>query len=992
MSPLLDPSSARTVFGDTTRLPGSPADSRHTISGDTTGLPPSAGGIRQASPSKDATGPLQLSQQFSARYLIVRLLGIGGMGAVYQAWDAELSVMVALKVVRPEVTRDPTAARDVERRFKQELLLARQVTHRNVVRIHDLGEIDSIKYITMPYIEGEDLSSALKRSGRLPVASVMPIARQIASGLRAAHGAGVVHRDLKPANIMLEKDAEAIIMDFGIARTAARPEPSVAGAGRIGQLDASLEDDVTRAAATVAGAVVGTIEYMAPEQARGQEVDQRADIYAFGLIVYDMLVGRRRAEHAPSAIGELQKRLEQSPPSVTSIVPEVPEALDRLVSRCIEPDAAKRYATTADLVAALDRLGDDGKLRPVRRVVGLPLMAATVLVLLGLAGGTWWYQRQFIPPPQHDPVSVVIADFANTTGDPAFDNALGHTIRRGLEDASFISAYDRSRISALGLRAPEKLDEAAARTLALKQGLGVVLTGTIGRRGDGYEVSVKAAETVTGTVIADAGRRASNKDAVLETVTRLMATVRNKLGDETSESAQLFAMKSISTSSLEVLAHYAAGAEAQARGNQDEARKSYLAAVTLEPKFGLGYLSLAVTSRNLNQRDDADKYIKEALHYLDGMTDHEKFATRGYYYNMTGDYQQCAKEYGESLVRYPADNGARNLRAICLALLRRYREATDEMRQVVRMIPNHVSYRTNLAHLAVLTGNFQLAEDQISSLAQPSVRALLALAYSQLGRGLVREAAESYQKLATMSASGASVASLGLGDLAVYEGRFSDAVRIFERGSADDLASNTPDSAATEFAWMAYAHLMAGHKAQAIAAAEKARLNGRGMSDRFLAARVFVEAGAIDKARTVAAALSQELSTESQAHGKIIEGLIALKSGKPRDAITILSEANTLLDTWFGHFDLGRAYLAAGAFPQADSEFDRCIARRGEAITLMNEGPTYGHFPSVYYYQGLVREGMGTVSFADSYREYLKIRGNSTDDPLLPDVRRRVGS
>ncbi|HWN87007.1 MAG TPA: serine/threonine-protein kinase, partial [Vicinamibacterales bacterium] len=158
------------------------------------------GGVRPTAALRAAEGPLTVGQQFGVRYIVVRLLGIGGMGAVYQAWDSELAVMVAVKVVRPEVTRDPAAAQEIERRFKQELLLARQVTHRNVVRIHDMGEIDGIKYITMPFIEGDDLSTVLRQSGRLPVATVMAIARQVASGLKAAHDAGVVHRDLKPAN------------------------------------------------------------------------------------------------------------------------------------------------------------------------------------------------------------------------------------------------------------------------------------------------------------------------------------------------------------------------------------------------------------------------------------------------------------------------------------------------------------------------------------------------------------------------------------------------------------------------------------------------------------------------------------------------------------------------------------------------------------------------------------------------------------------------
>ncbi len=259
------------------------------------------------------------------------------MGAVYQAWDSELEVAVALKVIRPEVTRDPVAAQDIERRFKQELLLARQVTHRNVVRIYDLGEIDGIKYITMPYIQGSDLSTVL-RDEKLTVPRVLAIAREIAAGLQAAHEAGVVHRDLKPANVMIEHD-HAIIMDFGIARSTSRGAPPRRPAPTTGAaLTPVVDDELTRVAATVVGEVIGTIEYMAPEQASGEHVDQRADVYAFGLIVYDMLVGRRRSEHAVSAVGELQKRLAETPPSVRTLVPAVPEALDALVTKCVEPD------------------------------------------------------------------------------------------------------------------------------------------------------------------------------------------------------------------------------------------------------------------------------------------------------------------------------------------------------------------------------------------------------------------------------------------------------------------------------------------------------------------------------------------------------------------------------------------------------------------------------------------------------------------------------
>jgi serine/threonine protein kinase len=191
------------------------------------------------------------------------------MGAVYQAWDAELTETVAVKVIRPEIAADPRDALEIERRFKRELLLARQVTHKNVVRIHDLGEIDGIKYITMTYVAGDDLATVIKEQGKLPVPRALRIARGVVSGLVAAHQAGIVHRDLKPANIMVGADDEPTIMDFGIARSTAKDnQPAEA-------LAANIEGEVRRSAGplagqTMAGAIIGTVEYMSPEQARGQ--------------------------------------------------------------------------------------------------------------------------------------------------------------------------------------------------------------------------------------------------------------------------------------------------------------------------------------------------------------------------------------------------------------------------------------------------------------------------------------------------------------------------------------------------------------------------------------------------------------------------------------------------------------------------------------------------------------------------------------------------
>jgi tetratricopeptide (TPR) repeat protein len=420
----------------------------------------------------------------------------------------------------------------------------------------------------------------------------------------------------------------------------------------------------------------------------------------------------------------------------------------------------------------------------------------------------------------------------------------------------------------------------------------------------------------------------------------------------------------------------------------EDAKQAFLKAVQLDPKFGLGYQGLAVVSSNLGRNADAEKYIKQALQYLDSMSERERLGTRGYYDRLVNDNQQCVAEYGELLARYPADVTAHNQRAVCLYGLRKFREAADEVQYAVRMLPNYVPLRINLALLKNLTGDFQGAEDDVKAIPNPDVNALQELAYSQTGRGLVGDAAATYEKMRAMGPVGASTTAAGLGDLAIYEGRFAEAVRILGNAAAADRTTGNSDKAAIKLTGVAYAQLLAGDNRAAIAGAEEALANSQSLAVRFMSARILAEAGAFDKARPVAAALAAELPAEPQAHGKILQGLIALKSGNPRQAISDLTAANTLLNTWFGHFDLGRAYLAYGALPQADSELDLCLARRGEALTLVDEGPTYGYFPLVYYYRGRTREALKTASFADSYREYLKIRGTSTEDPLVRELRK----
>lgn len=936
-------------------------------------------------------GPLSIGQSFGPRYHIIKALGVGGMGAVYHAWDAELGEAVAIKVIRREVMANPAAALDIEKRFKRELQLARQVTHKNVVRIHDLGDIDGIKYITMSYVDGTDLATFLKREGTVPVERALKIVRGVVDGLIAAHAAGVVHRDLKPANIMIRKDGEALIMDFGIARSTSGG-PDLASVP-IASLPEDLRAQATRSVApTAAGAVVGTVQYMAPEQARAQDVDQRADLYALGLIFYDMLAGRVRSQHAESAIAELRGRMEKAPPSILGVAPAVPKALGQIIDRCLAPDPDDRFASTQALADALSRLNERGELRPIKRVVSLPVMVGVIVLLLAASVANYYYQRQFIPPPVHDPVSIVIADVQNRTNDPTFDRTLEPMLKRALEDAGFITAYERNNLRGLGVTPREQLDDNGAHEVALQAGLGYVLSGAIEPQGGGYRVSLRARQTVTGAEVANEQARAASKDQVLNVATQLVSGVRSALGDSTSESAQQFAMASITATSLDVVRLYAQAMEAQSGNRFEDALKLAQQAVSLDPKFGVGYLISAIVSRNMGRLEDNQKFLDEALAHLDGMTERERFQTRGYAYWSTGDYEGCVKEFGELITRYPGDVAGRNQLALCLSNQREMRRAMVEVRQIVKLLPSHPLFRDNLALYANYASDFVTAEQEARAVKGQDAYATLAIAMAQTGQGQFAQARDTYRALAQLGPVGASIASSGLGDLAAVEGRYAEAVQTLRQGVDADVAAKNTDSAAAKVAAIAFAELSRGRTTPAIDAADEALRYSQAVKIRFLAARTFIEAGADERARPLIEGLGKELYAEPRAYAKLLDGLVALSAGDARQAMTLLRDGNDQFDTWIGYFDLGRASLAAQAFTQADSAFDVCLnSRRGEALSLfVDEEPTYAYFPQAYFYQGLVREGLKSAGAADAFKQYLAIRGAGTDDPLARQARERM--
>jgi serine/threonine protein kinase/tetratricopeptide (TPR) repeat protein len=933
-------------------------------------------------------GPFQPGQQVGPRYTILKLLGTGGMGAVYQAFDHELGVAVAIKVIRPSAQSDATAARELEQRFKRELVLARQVTHKYVVRIHDLGEIDGIKYLTMPFVEGETLSFILRKVDTLPVDRVIKIAQQIAQGLAAAHEKGVVHRDLKPENIMIEKAADdpvpnggdALIMDFGIAR--------------------SVEQGATQ---TAAGSVIGTLEYMAPEQAQGQKVDQRADQYAFGLIVYDMLVGRQRRIKHENPMTELLARLAAAPEAPRTINPAIPESLNDIVMRCLQLSPDARYASTQELSDALDHLKPDGSLRsdiheviihdgPARPKWQLAL-AGLVIVLMG-AGAGWVFSSGSTPvSASHDPISVLIGDFENRTGNPLFDGVVEQALSLGVEGASFINSFPRRDAlrSAAAIRPGSKLDEVTAKLVAYSENLGLVMVGAIEKKGEGYHISIKgvgpgADDAVKFTLEDDAKSQAE----VLQTVGALAAQVRVALGDTVAPAAS----DAFTAANLEAVRAYARGQELFANGNLADAIPAYIEATKHDPDFGRGFSSAATAAANLQRREEADGYYKQALAKTDRMTEREKLRTRGQYYLFSRNASDAVKAFIELTEKYPSDAAGLSNLANAHSQLRQFDQAVAIGSRVAAMFPTNPLRQNNVALYAMYAGKFEDAVAQgkkASDLNRDYALAWVSQALGHAALGKYDEALAAYKELSTKPGWEAR-AALGVADIALLRGRVNEAAAALDPMLALNIPS--PQQRARVQTTLAGIRLSQGRTPDAIKLAEAAYGLSQDPITTYEAGRILLAGGRAERVKQLIAELDKSLSPETQALGLTLAGEAQLVTSRDaRAAIQSFQQALKLADSWQTRYLLGRAYLEAEAVVQAEGEFDACVDRRGEATALyLDDVPTWRVVAPAYYYQGLARTAMkNTDGAANAFRTFVAFKdGGDEQSSLVTDAKKRL--
>jgi tetratricopeptide (TPR) repeat protein len=915
--------------------------------------------------------PLQPGTVLAGRYEILKLLGEGGMGFVYRARDRELEREVAVKVIRPELARNA----QVLQRFKQELILARQVTHRNIIRIFDLGSSEGMRFITMQYIEGEDIAQVLSRRKKLPAEEAARIIAQVARGLDAAHAEGVIHRDLKPQNIMIDAAGKASVMDFGIARS----------------VDAS---SMTRT-----GAILGTPAYMSPEQAQGLRVDARSDLYMLGVIFYELLTGKLpfETEHPMAA---LVRRIHEAPAATIEIDPTVPKPVNAIVMKMLATKPEARYQSASELLADLDaweavRTGRTIQVAAVRTGIPISYVAAAMLFVVAL--GVWLYSRKGsapAAPPPRKIVRVLVSDFQNATGDSVFDGTLEPTFALAMEGASFINSYSRgdARKQANLLRPGfRQLDEKLAQLVAKSEGIDVVVAGSIASAGSAYQIHAKAIDGFTGKTLVEKTASARNKQDVLTTAGKLAVPLRKALGDTTPEAAQLRAAETYSSSSIEASQAYAQGQELQWDLKYLEAIPFYQKAIAADPGMGRAYAGLAVAYHNIDRNSEAEKYFQLAMSKTARMTEREQYRTRGAYYLFTRNDQKAVEEFTALTRQFPADDAGRINLTFADFYTREFMRALEEGQRLIQQNPKNAFYRSNTALYAMYAGQF---DDAIHGAAEamklsPRPKPYVATALSLFAQGKIPEAADTYHKLESLGAQGASLASIGLADIALYEGRNHDAVAILRKGIASDLEAEQTTGASIKMAALASA-LRKGH--EAVAEANRSLKTDADGAD-FAAARVLLENGQEAKALAIARQMGASLAADRRAYGKLLEGEAQLAKGRAQAAIDLFQESKKLANTWLGHFDLGRAYLEAGAFPEASSEFDACEKRKGEATAVfLDDVPSFRYFPPLYYYQGRVREGMKRVDAAEAYKTFVAIKSKADPgDPLVADAVRRIG-
>jgi serine/threonine protein kinase/Tfp pilus assembly protein PilF len=654
---------------------------------------------------------------FAGRYEIIEELGKGGMGRILRALDRKIDVEVALKLVKSEIAAD----RKTIERFRNELRLAREIAHRNVCRMYDLNEEKGVYYITMEYVPGEDLKSFIHRAAPLSTGKAVSIAKQVCAGLAEAHRLGVVHRDLKPGNIMVDKDGNAKIMDFGIAR-------SLRAKGITG-----------------AGMMIGTPEYMSPEQVEGKDVDERSDVYSLGIILYEMLTGRVPFEgDTPFTVGVKHKS--EMPKDPRDINAQIPEDLGRLILRCLEKDRGKRHRSAEDLRLELEKI-EQGiptteRLVPKRKTTTgrqitvtfgpkKMLIPALAVAALAVALAVWLVfikKESGLRPEQRRSIAVI--SFENQTGDKTFDylkKAIPNLLISSLEQSNYLRVMTWERMDDLlrqmGQAGSETIDKESGFELCRKDGVETIVVGSFVKAENIFATDVKVLDVESKALLKSASSRGEGIRSILEKqIGELSREISRGVGlTESKIQAARPGAPDVPTSSMEAYNSFLKGKDAYEKLYYEQARQLLENAVSLDADFAEAYLYLARTQGSLrNQRAGVEAYEKAKALSGKAAEKERLYIEEAYAGAVEKDPEKRFRILEEIVQKYPQEKEAHFRLALYFREGNKTELAISELEKVLALDPKYGYALNVIAFDNADLGQYDKAIDYLKRYAESS--------------------------------------------------------------------------------------------------------------------------------------------------------------------------------------------------------------------------------------------------------------------------------
>ena len=648
---------------------------------------------------------LEVGDVLGGRYEILQLLGEGGMGAVYKALDRELDRPVALKLIRPELAASPAMLA----RFKQELLLSHQVTHKNVIRIYDLGDADGVKFITMEFVEGQDLRALIHEKKKFSPEEAVEITQQICHALEAAHSVGVIHRDLKPQNVMRDSSGRILVMDFGLART--------------------LEGD----GMTQTGALVGTMEYMSPEQALGKNLDQRSDLFTLGLIFYELLTGATPFR-ADSAIASLLRRTSERAVPVSDHDKTIPGQLSNIVSKCLEREPNLRYQNASELLRDLDAwqgnragatLGFQPAVEPWGRTINWPLFAGIATVLLLAILGYVFRRPLFAPSAKKaasgPALSLAILPFRNASGDSSLDwlgPSLADMLSTDVGQSATLRTVSQDRLHQLftDLRiAPNaSIDPTTLRSLAQFSSADTLVLGQYARFGSQIRIDATLQDLAHDRTVPIKIEAVDEKD-IPGAVDRLATSIRNNLKISSSAIQELKASSFQPTSSsAAALRDYNQGVQYLRDGKNLDAVKTLQSATNEDPGFALAYSRLADASSALGYDTDAEQASRKAVDLSQSLPPIERYLIDAAHARVIKDNKRAIQAYENLSRSMPENSDVQSALGELYTATGNYDQARAQLSKLLAADPKNIKALWQMGVLEIVSGNPQAAFDPLN--------------------------------------------------------------------------------------------------------------------------------------------------------------------------------------------------------------------------------------------------------------------------------------